>query len=98
MPEITGGSLHARFFVLAGRIRHEYWLHEQRAEDHRFEADADAMTLRARHQDGLNPCVMKVAPEELEGDLHAVARHFYKNLCGGHGRLTRRKFPRARTA
>ncbi len=91
MPEITGGSLHARFFVLAGLVRHEYWLHEQRAEDYDFQADADTLTLRARHQDGRSECVMQVPAHDLDGDLHAVARQFYKTMCGGQGRLARRK-------
>ncbi len=94
MPAISGGSLHARFFVLAGLVRHEYWLHEQRAEDHGFHADPDSMTLRARHDDGKAECVMQVSEKDLDGDLHAVARHFYKDMCGGHGRLARRRSSR----
>ncbi len=96
MPDITGGSAHARFFVLAGLIRHEYWLHEQAAEDFGFRADANALTLSARRQDGRGPCTMQLATRDLDGDLHAVARHFYKNICGGHGKLARRKPSRTR--
>ncbi len=96
MPEITGGSVHARFFVLAGLIRHEYWLHEQAAEDFDFRADVDALRLTALRQDGRGECTMTVSATELDDDLHAIARHFYKNMCGGHGRLARRRPVRAR--
>ncbi len=96
MPEITGGSVHARFFVLAGLIRHEYWLHEQAAEDFDFRADVDALHVTALRQDGKGKCGMDISPIELEGDLHALARHFYKNMCGGHGKLARRKPSRTR--
>ncbi len=96
MPEITGGSVHARFFVLAGLIRHEYWLHEQSAEDFDFRADVDALRMSAIRQDGSGECTMQISPAELDGDLHALARHFYKNECGGHGRLARRRPARAR--
>jgi hypothetical protein len=81
-------TLHQRFFVLAGLVRHEYWLHGQAAEAWGFFADPDTLTLRARKQrNSQSECRMQVTEELLADDLQALARHFYKELCNGHGPL-----------
>jgi hypothetical protein len=77
-------TLHQRFFVLAGLVRHEYWLHGQAAEAWGFCADPDTLTLRAKKQRNSQ---MQVTEELLAEDLNALARHFYKELCNGHGLL-----------
>jgi hypothetical protein len=79
-----------RFFILAGLIRHEYWLHGQKAEDYAFEADPDKLTLRATNQRDQNRhCEVTVTEEMLDNDLYALARKFYKDLCGGQSELAR---------
>ena len=89
MPTIgPGGDVHKRFFLLAGLVRHEYWLHSLQAENFDFYADPDTLTLRAKaHQDGDPPCVMTITEEDLLGDLHSLARAFLKEHCKGHGTL-----------
>ena len=82
-------TLEGRFVQLVGMVRHEFWLHDQRPVDYEFRADSRAFTLRARNQWDGSECVQTVTKTQLLGDLHALARHFYKELCGGRGALVR---------
>jgi hypothetical protein len=83
---------HARFFLLAGMVRHEFWLHQLRPEDYGFVADADSLTLKARRQDSPGTaCEMKVDEQELREDLSSLARRFFKMHCSGAGPLSRRR-------
>jgi hypothetical protein len=92
-------TVHERFFQLAGLVRHEYWLHGQAPEDYAFHADPERLILRARKQRNAgSDCVLRVTEEMLLQDLSPLARHFYKELCNGGGRLSqeRRGFKRRR--
>jgi len=54
-----------RFFLLAGMVRHEFWLHQLRPEDYGFVADADSLTMSARRQDSSGTaCAMKLTEAE----------------------------------
>lgn len=83
-------DIHEQFFILAGLIRHEYWLHGQKAEEYGFEVDPEKMTIRARKQrDHERGCEVTITEESLGSDLYALARKFYKELCGGESELAR---------
>lgn len=89
MP-LESSNTHERFFLLAGLVRHEFWLHGQDAASYGFRADPDALTLRSvRQQDRGTPCMLKLTEKELLGDLHALARAFYKDLCQGGSKFAR---------
>jgi hypothetical protein len=83
-------DIHERFFLLSGLVRHEFWLHDQKPEDHGYVADPDTLTLRAiKQDDNGSECIFQLTEETLRGDLHALAAEFYKGLCQGRGRLAR---------
>ena len=91
MPRIQpGGDVHARFAILAGLIRHEYRLHQQRSEDFGFEADPDTLTISAtRQREGAEPCITTYTEEVLMRDLHVLATDFYKHACTGESAFSR---------
>ncbi|HEY2805601.1 MAG TPA: hypothetical protein VGI92_07040 [Gemmatimonadales bacterium] len=90
MPKIgLGGDVHARFAILAGLVRHEYWLHGETPEDFDFKADPDTMTLSALKHDGTR-CVFTIDEARLlVSDLHSLAVDFYKAHCEGTSRFSR---------
>lgn len=91
MPLQSAEDVHERFFLLAGLVRHEFWLHGQKPEDYRFVANADSLTMRAlKQEDHDADCELTLTEEMLlQRDLHALASEFYSRICKGHGRLTR---------
>ena len=91
MPLQSANDVHERFFLLAGLVRHEFWLHGQKPEDYGFVADADTLTIRARKQeDHDSDCELTLTDEMLfQRDLHALASEFYARICKGRGGLRR---------
>jgi hypothetical protein len=86
------GDPHARFFLLAGLIRHEFWLHHLRADNYAFTADADLLTLSARHHERPEEsCSLQLTEEMLREDLSMLASEFFKMHCAGTGPLARRR-------
>jgi hypothetical protein len=99
MPHaVVDEETHKRFFILAGLVRHEFWLHHQDPDNYAFAADPNTLTLTARRQhDHEMPCTLAVTPEALMGDLDVLARQFFKEHCQGSGLLDERRRPRAPT-
>ena len=91
MPTIgPGGDVYHRFFILAGLVRHEYWLHNLRPEDYEFQADAESLTLSAKAQrEGEAPCIMRLTPETLLEDPYSIARAYFKEHCHGLSAVSR---------
>ena len=72
-----------RFLALAALVRDQYSLHGRSADDHGFFADGGKLTLGARLQDGNGDCGWVLTPAMLTGDLDALARTFYTDICLG---------------
>jgi hypothetical protein len=86
----ASSNIHERFFLVAGLVRHEFWLHGQDPANYGFEADPDALTLRSIQQQGdRTACIRTLTEKDLVGDLHAIARAFYKELCKGGSKFAR---------
>ena len=79
----------ARFFRLTELVLHEFWLHHH---DHRkslFTADVTTLTLYCRSPDPDRPCTRTYSPQDLEGNLEALAREYYASTCKDASSLQR---------